>query len=193
MTDLMKINSWDELMVHDGVRALLRMMGEDPNRDGLRGTPARVVKAFMETVATTTTPAELLATTFEMDADEIVLVGPCSFTSICEHHLLPFHGQAWISYIPQGGRVVGLSKLPRLLDYYAARPQIQERLTTQVADAIEKHLTPQGTAVIIKSTHTCMTLRGARKAGAMMTTSVVHGSFRHEPEARAELFALLEV
>lgn len=183
----------DRFAAESGVRALLRLMGDDPDRDGLRDTPARVVRAFLENVDTSTDAEALLSVTFTVDVDEIVVVGPVPFTSMCEHHLLPFHGTAWLSYIPKDGVVVGLSKLPRLLDHFAARPQIQERLTNQVADAIDKHLRPQGVAVILKATHTCMTLRGARKSGAMMTTSALYGAFRDEPEARAELFALMGV
>lgn len=175
----------------DGIRALLVLVGEDPDRDGLAATPGRVVDAMVAATASEDDPDSLLAVTFEMDADQMVYVGPTAFASICEHHLLPFHGWGHVAYIPSHGRVVGLSKIPRVLDHYAARPQVQERLAEQVADALVKALDPLGVAVVLRASHACLALRGARKADAVMTTSVMRGAFRDEAEARAEFFALL--
>jgi GTP cyclohydrolase I len=175
-----------------GMRSLLRLMGEDPDRDGLASTPQRVLATMGEyRLRSESEVDKLLSVQFDEHHDEVILVGPVPFTSLCEHHLLPFTGVGQIAYIPGNGRIVGLSKLPRLLDHYAARPQVQERLTTQVADALDSRLAPMGVAVILTATHTCMTLRGVRKAGAQMTTSVNRGAFRDEPAARAELMALI--
>lgn len=176
----------------EGVRALLRLMGEDPERSGLLDTPARVVKAYREVSARPGDPATLLARTFddvEYPTDELIAVGPIPFTSLCEHHLLPFTGTAWIAYLP-GDSVVGLSKLPRLLDHFAQRPQVQERLTTQVADALVEHLDPEAAACVIHATHTCMSLRGVKKQGAAMVTSVLRGRFKTDDAMRAEFMAL---
>lgn len=183
----------DRTAAEDGVRALLRLMGEDPDREGLRDTPARVVRAYLELAERPGDPRELLARVFgdaAYPADEMVAVGPIEFTSVCEHHLLPFTGNAWIGYIPGGDRVVGLSKLPRLVDHYARRPQVQERLTTQIADAIEGGLAPTGVGVVVRASHSCMGLRGVRKPGAAMTTSVLRGAMRDKPAARAEFLDL---
>lgn len=177
-----------------GVRALLRLMGEDPEREGLLDTPARVVRAYRELADSPGDPAELLGKVFQdvdYPTDEMVAVGPIAFTSLCEHHLLPFTGTAWVAYIPMPDvGVVGLSKLPRLVEHYARRPQVQERLTTQIADAIQEHLDPVGAACVIRSTHSCMALRGVRKTGAEMVTSVLRGAFRDDPTVRAEFLAL---
>ena len=181
-----------EHRAQDGIRALLRLMGEDPERSGLLDTPARVVKAYREVSARPGDPATLLARTFddvEYPTDELIAVGPIPFTSLCEHHLLPFTGTAWIAYLP-GDSVVGLSKLPRLLDHFAQRPQVQERLTTQVADALVEHLDPEAAACVIHATHTCMSLRGVKKQGAAMVTSVLRGRFKTDDAMRAEFMAL---
>ena len=180
-------------VAEEGIRALLTMMGDNPNRDGLADTPARFVRALLDMTTSTADPATLLAVTFgdvDYPADQMVAVGPVSFVSLCEHHLLPFPGTAWIAYVPADGRVVGLSKLPRLLDHYAARPQVQERLTTQVADAIMEHARPLGAAVMIRAEHGCMAHRGVRKPGAAMVTAVMRGVFLDQPETRAEFLAL---
>jgi len=177
-----------------GLRSLLRLMGTDPDSPGLVETPGRVIDALCEYAdGGDTDVADLLKVQFDLGVDEIVHVGPVEFTSVCEHHLLPFHGVGHLAYIPAQGRVVGLSKLPRLLDHYAARPQMQERLTMQVADAICEHLAPVAVGVILRAQHTCLTLRGARKRDAEMTTSAMRGAFRDKPEARAELLALIGV
>jgi len=178
----------------EGVRALLRLMGEDPDREGLLDTPARVVKAFAEfTTPPPGDPAALLGRVFSdvgYPTDEMIAVGPIAFTSLCEHHLLPFTGDAWVAYLPSAKGVVGLSKIPRLLTHYAMRPQVQERLTTQVVDALDQHLSPDGAACIIRATHSCMSLRGIKAQGAAMVTSVLRGQFKDDPTVRAEFLAL---
>lgn len=177
-----------------GVRALLLAIGEDPDRPGLRETPRRVAKALRElTTPTGPNPQELLAVTFD-DADpapdQMITVGPIAFSSTCEHHLLPFQGHAFVAYIPgPTGSVVGLSKIARLVDWYARSLQIQERLTGQVTGAIEKHLDALGAACTIHSEHTCMTARGARKPGAVMRTTSLTGVFRSQTDTRMEFLA----
>lgn len=189
----------NEAGVHDddlarlGVRALLRLAGRDPDEPGLLDTPSRVVKAWREQTGRPGNPAALLATQFD-DAphyDELIAVGPVSFASVCEHHLLPFTGVAWVGYIPNGSGVVGLSKLARLVEHFARQPQIQERLTSQVTDALTEHLAPKGAACVIRATHTCMTIRGVRAHDAVMTTSSMTGALRDKAEARAEFMALV--
>ena len=182
----------DELDALQGVRALLRLMGEDPDREGLIETPARVVKAYREMADRPGDPAVLLAKTFgdvDYQPDQMIAVGPVEFTSMCEHHLLPFTGRAWVAYIPRA-EVVGLSKLGRIVDHYARRPQVQERLTSQIADALMAHLDPLGAGVVIEAGHSCMALRGVRKTGSLMTTSALHGAFKANPDTRAEFLAL---
>lgn len=175
-----------------GVRALLELAGEDPDRDGLVATPGRVVAAYLEMTARPGEPKELLARQFDAEGpiDQIIAVGPVPFTSTCEHHLMAFHGHAWIGYLPSNGKIVGLSKLPRLLEHFALRLQVQERMTRQVAEAIMEHAGALGAACVIKAKHSCMTNRGIRKPDAMMTTSHLIGPFRDNPECRAEFLAL---
>ena len=184
------------LDIHDtdlaqaGVRALLRLAGEDPDRPGLRKTPARVLKAWEEMTSSPGEVADLLSVTFD-DAgpvDEMVAVGPIDFTSLCEHHLLPFTGQAWIGYIPTGG-VIGLSKIPRLVEHYARRPQVQERLTGQITTAIDAHVDSQGSAAVLRAVHSCAEIRGVRKRAPMVTSSLT-GVFRDDPTVRHEFLAL---
>lgn len=188
-----QVNRADEFAL-DGVRDLLVAAGQDPERPGLVDTPRRVLKALKEaTTPTGVPPEELLAVTFS-DAspapDQMITLGPIPFSSTCEHHLLPFWGSAWVAYIPgPTGAVVGLSKLARLVDWYARSLQIQERLTAQVTGAIEKHLDALGAACAIEATHSCMTTRGARKPGATMRTTSLTGVFRDQPETRAEFLA----
>jgi len=173
-----------------GVRALLRLMGDDPDRDGLLDTPHRFVRAFCEVARPAGDPAVDLATVF----DEVetngspVVVGPIDFVSVCEHHLLPFTGQAWVGYVPVGGRVVGLSKLPRTVKHFAARPQVQERLTTQISQAIEDNVKADGVGVLIRARHSCMTLRGVQTPNAEMTTYDLRGSLDRHP-LRGEFFS----
>ena len=176
-----------------GVRALLELMGDDPDRDGVVDTPARVVKAYLELAARPGDPDVLLGKQFDVEhTDEMIVVGPVQFTSLCEHHLLPFTGEAWVAYVPgPGGKVVGLSKIPRLLMHYAARPQVQERLTGQITAALEEHLRPLGAACLIRSTHACMSLRGVKATGASMTTSSLTGIFRMG-EARNEFLTITD-
>lgn len=177
-----------------GVRDLLRATGTDPASPGLAATPERLWKALLE-IATPSGPPpdKLLTVTFgdvDYPSDQMVAVGPVPFTSLCEHHLLPFTGTAWIAYIPGAGGVVGLSKLPRLLDWFASRPQVQERLTSQVAHALEEHLQPVGAACVVRATHSCMSLRGVKKEGASMVTSVLLGAFKDNPTTRNEFMEL---
>ena len=174
------------------VRELLAAMGEDPTRDGLLDTPARVARAYAEMFAgLRQTPDEVLSTTFDLGHDEMVLVQDIEVYSTCEHHLVPFHGVAHVGYIPGlDGRITGLSKLARLVDVYAKRPQVQERLTTQVADALMRILEPRGVIVVIQCEHLCMSMRGIRKPGARTTTSAVRGQLR-DPATRAEAMSLI--
>ncbi|WP_040158678.1 GTP cyclohydrolase I FolE [Nigerium massiliense] len=174
------------------VREILLGIGEDPDRDGLRDTPARVARACDELFAgLTSDPAELLATTFDIHHEEMVLVKDIELVSVCEHHLLPFTGVAHVAYIPsKDGRVTGLSKLARLVDVYARRPQVQERLTGEIADALVTHLRPQGAMVVVEAEHQCMTMRGVRKPGSKTVTSAVRGGLRN-PATRAEAMSLI--
>ena len=174
------------------IRELLIAIGEDPDREGLRDTPARVAKSYEELVAgLDQNPEEVLTAVFEVGHDELVLVKDIEMWSMCEHHLVPFFGVAHVGYIPtDGGRVTGLSKLARVVDVFARRPQVQERLTTDIADALIKHLDPRGVIVVIEAEHLCMTMRGVRKAGARTITSAVRG-IMHQPATRAEAMALI--
>lgn len=181
----------DHDRVAAAVREILIGIGEDPDRDGLRDTPQRVARAYQEMfTGLETDPAEVLATTFEIAHDEMVLVRDIEVWSTCEHHLLPFTGVAHVAYIPANGRITGLSKLARLVDAFAKRPQVQERLTTQVADALVEHLKPQGVMVIIECEHLCMTMRGVRKPGSKTVTSAVRGVM-NSPATRAEAMSLI--
>lgn len=168
----------------EAVVALLEGIGEDPSRDGLRDTPRRVVKALAEmTVGYQHDPAQILGTVFDEDSDEMVVVRGIPFWSLCEHHMLPFHGAAHVAYLPDG-QVVGLSKIPRLVECFARRLQVQERMTAQVADALATHLRPRGVAVLIEGEHTCMRIRGIQREGTMVT-SAYRGALRDGP-ARSE-------
>lgn len=173
------------------VREILFAVGEDPDREGLRRTPERVADAYSELFSgLREDPRRHLDVTFDEHHHEMVVLRDIPFASVCEHHLLPFTGRAHIGYIPQG-RVVGLSKLARLVEGYARRPQVQERLTSEIADAIMETLRPDGCGVVIESVHTCMTVRGVRKAGATMVTSAMRDGFRRRPETREEFFAIV--
>jgi GTP cyclohydrolase I len=175
------------------VRELLIAVGVDPDRAGLKDTPARVARAYAETFAgLAMDPAEVLSTTFDEDHDELVLVRDIPMYSTCEHHLVPFHGMAHVGYIPGAdGRVTGLSKLARLVDVYALRPQVQERMTRQIADSLYEGLKPQGVIVVIEAEHLCMAMRGIRKPGSRTMTSAVRGIFRDNPATRAEAMSLV--
>jgi len=174
------------------VRELLLAVGENPDREGLLETPGRVARAYQEIFrGLAQEPADVLTTTFELGHDELVLVRDIEVYSTCEHHLLPFHGVAHVGYIPGAhGRVTGLSKLARLVDVYARRPQLQERLTTQVADALEAGLEPRGVLVVVECEHLCMSMRGVRKPGSRTITSAVRGQLR-DPATRAEAMSLV--
>jgi len=182
----------DQPRVAAAVRELLVAIGDDPDREGLRDTPARVARAYAEMfVGIDQSPDEVLATTFDIAHDELVLVKDIEVWSICEHHLVPFTGVAHVGYIPAvEGRITGLSKLARLVDVFAKRPQVQERLTTQVADALVEHLRPRGVIVVIECEHLCMTMRGVRKPGSKTVTSAVRGALRN-PATRAEAMSLI--
>lgn len=181
----------DTARVAAAVREILIAIGEDPDRDGLLETPERVARAYKEMFSgLESDPADVLAKTFEIDHDEMVLVRDIEVWSTCEHHLLPFTGVAHVAYIPAKGRITGLSKLARLVDAFAKRPQVQERLTTQVADALVEYLHPQGVMVVIECEHLCMTMRGVRKPGAKTVTSAVRGVMNN-PATRAEAMSLI--
>ncbi|MCQ1946403.1 GTP cyclohydrolase I FolE [Arthrobacter sp. zg-Y1171] len=182
----------DQPRIERAVREILLAIGEDPDRDGLRETPSRVAKSYTEIFSGLhQSPSDLLATTFDLDHEEMVLVKDIPFYSTCEHHLVPFHGTAHIGYIPSHeGKVTGLSKLARLVDIYARRPQVQERLTTQIVDALMTNLSPRGAIVVIECEHLCMSMRGVRKPGAKTVTSAVRGQLR-ETATRAEAMSLI--
>jgi len=177
--------------IEAAVRSILAAVGEDPDRDGLLETPARVARMYAEMFAgLKSDPGRHLAKVFTEDYDEIVLVRDISFCSMCEHHLLPFTGKAHIAYLPSG-KVVGLSKLARVVEEVARRPQVQERLTQTVADLVENRLEARGVAVVCESTHSCMTIRGVRKPGSLCLTSAMRGVFRDDPKSRAEVLGLI--
>jgi GTP cyclohydrolase I len=184
---------FDEKRAEAAVRELLYAMGEDPEREGLLETPARVARAYAELTAGLRMEAEdVLTTTFDIGHDELILVRDIELWSMCEHHLVPFTGVAHVGYIPaETGKITGLSKLARLVDVFAKRPQVQERLTTQVADALMEILEAQGVVVVIEAEHLCMTMRGVKKAGARTITSAVRGSMRDNASTRAEAMALI--
>ncbi len=178
----------DRERIEAAIREILIAIGEDPERDGLVKTPARVARMYEELfVGLAGEPNEYLETTFEHAHDEMIVVRDIPFYSMCEHHLLPFFGRATVGYIPNE-RIVGLSKLARVVEHLARRPQVQERLTCQVADHIEQVLDPVGVAVTIEAEHTCMTMRGVKKPGSQMVTSITRGAFRKNPATRAEFF-----
>ena len=183
----------DTERVERAVREILIAIGEDPERDGLLRTPARIAHMYEEIFAGLhEDPSRHLTVTFEADHDEMVLVRDIALYSICEHHLIPFHGRAHVAYIPgDDGRITGLSKLARLVDGFAKRPQVQERLTTQIADALVDALAPRGAFVLIEAEHLCMSMRGVRKPGTLTVTSAVRGLFKENPATRAEVMALL--
>jgi GTP cyclohydrolase I len=174
------------------VREFLIAIGEDPDREGLADTPARVARAAVEMYAgLRLEAADVLSRTFEIDHDEMVIVRDIPVYSVCEHHLLPFHGEAHIGYIPaKDGRVTGLSKLARLVEVFARRPQVQERITTQIADSLVSHLDAQGVIVVLEAEHLCMSMRGVRKPGSRTITSAVRGQLR-DPATRSEAMSLL--
>jgi GTP cyclohydrolase IA len=184
--------TFDQARAEAAVRELLIAIGEDPARDGLRETPARVARSYAEIFGGLwQEPEDVLTTTFDLGHDEMVLVKDIEVYSTCEHHLVPFHGVAHVGYIPNSdGRITGLSKLARLVDVFAKRPQLQERLTTQVADALTRLLAPRGVIVVVECEHLCMSMRGIRKPGAKTVTSAVRGQLR-DGATRAEAMSLI--
>ena len=184
--------AYDHEAVRRAVHDLLVAIGENPDRDGLRDTPQRVARAYREIFAGLwQEPEDVLTTVFDLGHDEMVLVKDIEVRSMCEHHLVPFTGVAHVGYIPsQDGRITGLSKLARLVDVYARRPQVQERMTTQVADSLMRILDPRGVIVVVECEHQCMSMRGIRKPGATTVTSAVRGQLR-DPVTRAEAMSLI--
>jgi GTP cyclohydrolase IA len=182
----------DQERVERAVRELLLAIGENPDRDGLSDTPARVARSYVEIFAgMRQNPGDVLTTNFEIGHKELILVKDIEVYSTCEHHLVPFHGVAHVGYIPgDDGRVTGLSKLARLVDVYARRPQVQERMTSQIADALCEHLAPLGVMVVIECEHLCMSMRGVRRPGSRTITSAVRGQLR-DPATRAEAMGLV--
>ena len=183
----------DQPRIAAAVREILLAVGLDPDGDGLAATPSRVARMYAEIFAgLDTEPADVLTTVFDADHDEMVLVRDIALASTCEHHLVPWIGVAHVGYIPnESGEITGLSKLARLVDVYAKRPQVQERLTSQVADALEQCLKPRGVIVVVEAEHLCMTIRGVRKPGAKTVTSAVRGQFRDSMSTRSEAMSLI--
>ena len=174
------------------VREILIATGEDPDREGLKDTPMRVARMYQELFCGLgEDPARHLETTFTEEYDELVMLRDIPFNSMCEHHLMPFEGKAHLAYLPKG-KVVGISKLARVVDAFAHRPQVQERLTSQIADILMSSLEAKGVAVLISATHTCMTCRGVRKPGSIMVTSAVRGLCKSDPRTRGEVMSLLQ-
>jgi len=183
----------DQPRIERAVREILIAIGEDPDRDGLIDTPARVARAYAEQFSGLSQhPEDVLGTVFDADHDELILVRDIEVYSTCEHHLVPFFGKAHVAYIPnEKGQITGLSKLARLVDVYARRPQVQERMTSQIADALMRVLEPRGALVVIEAEHLCMSMRGVRKPGAKTVTSAVRGCIRDSARTRAEAMSLL--
>jgi GTP cyclohydrolase I len=182
---------FDAEKIREGVKLILEGVGEDPTREGLINTPDRVARMYSEMFSgLNESSSTLLDTVFHEDYDEIVLLKDIEFFSVCEHHLMPFSGKAHVAYLP-GDKIVGLSKLVRVVEHFARRPQVQERLTAQIADLITQALEPKGVAVVLEATHTCMTLRGVRKPGSVMTTSAMRGVIRENLATRNEILGLI--
>lgn len=181
----------DKAKIEAAVRSILEAIGEDPEREGLLETPRRVAEMYEEIFSGLAGDPGQHLKTFSTEHEEMVTVRDIPLYSMCEHHLLPFTGCAHIAYIPKDGRVIGLSKLARIVDHFARRPQLQERLTSQIADFIEEELQPMGVAVIIEAEHLCMTMRGARAAGAKTQTSALRGCIKKDARTRSEVLALL--
>jgi GTP cyclohydrolase I len=183
----------DRGRIEKAVREILEAIGEDPDRDGMQRTPERVANMYAEVFSGLhTDPGDVLSVTFEAGHDEMVLERDIMFSSICEHHLVPFIGRAHVAYIPnEDGRITGLSKLARLVEGFSRRPQVQERLTSQIADTMERVLQPKGVLVVVEAEHLCMSMRGVRKPGAVTVTSAVRGLFRDSAATRAEAMAFI--
>jgi GTP cyclohydrolase I len=185
---------FDEAKIKEAVTSIIRAIGEDPEREGLLDTPTRIAEMYAELfMGLGRDPKEELSVSFEEGHREMVVVKDIPFYSMCEHHLLPFYGVAHIGYIPNSeGRVVGASKLARVVEIAAKRPQIQERLTTQIADAVTEGINPDGVAVVVQAEHLCMIMRGIKKPGSAIVTSALRGAFRNRTETRTEFFTLLQ-
>ncbi|GIN21051.1 MAG TPA: GTP cyclohydrolase I FolE [Bacillus bacterium] len=187
------MGKFDRKQIEEAVRMILEAIGEDPNREGLLDTPKRVAKMYEEVFAgINIDPEQYFETIFGEDHEELVLVKDIPFYSLCEHHLVPFFGKAHVAYIPRNGRVTGLSKLARAVEAVARRPQLQERITSTVADAIMKKLEPHGVMVIIEAEHMCMTMRGVKKPGSKTVTSAVRGIFLKDNQSRNEVLSLIK-
>jgi GTP cyclohydrolase I len=180
--------SVDTARIERAIYEILSAMGEDPDRDGLQATPSRVAAMYQELFSgLDEDPAEHLQVSFAAEHDEMVMVRDIPFASLCEHHMVPFMGRAHVAYIPgEDGRITGLSKFARLVDGYARRLQVQERMTTEIADAVEKALQPRGVLVVVEAEHLCMSMRGVKKPGTLTITSAVRGQFRTDSATRAE-------
>ena len=186
------IESVDQAAVREAVRRIIEAIGEDPGRPGLRDTPRRIAEAYAELFAGLyQDPLAVLGSGFEESHKEMVILKNIPFYSLCEHHFLPFHGQAHVGYVPEG-RIVGVSKIARVVDILARRPQMQERLTSQLADTLMEGLSPDGVAVVIEAEHLCLTMRGAQKPGTVMITSAIRGGFRRRGVTRAEFLSLVQ-
>ena len=193
LADSTELGGVDLEKIARGVRLILEGVGEDPERHGLQRTPQRVAEMFAElTAGMREDPREHVAPLPGDKHDEMVIVKDIHFASVCEHHLAPFVGKGHIAYIPKGGRIVGLSKLARLVDTFARRLQVQERLTSEIADTLYEVLQPVGVMVVMEAEHTCMTVRGVKKPGAMTITSAIRGGFRKDSRTRAEAMALIK-
>jgi len=185
---------FDQKRIKEAVRSIIEAIGEDPNREGLVDTPKRIAEMYAEIfMGINRDPTEELATAFEVGHREMVIVKDIPFYSMCEHHLLPFYGVAHVGYIPDvNGRVVGISKLARVVEIIARRPQIQENLTSEIAEAIIDGFNPSGVAVVVQAEHLCMIMRGIKKPGSAIITSAIRGTFRTHPDSRAEFFSLIQ-
>ncbi|HWO95020.1 MAG TPA: GTP cyclohydrolase I FolE [Bacillus sp. (in: firmicutes)] len=187
------MSSVNKEQIEQAIRLILEAVGEDPNREGLLDTPKRVAKMYEEVFSgLNEDPKEHFQTVFGEDHEELVLVKDIPFYSMCEHHLVPFYGKAHVAYIPRGGKVTGLSKLARAVDAVARRPQLQERITSTIADSIVETLEPHGVMVVVEAEHMCMTMRGVKKPGAMTVTSAVRGVLETDAAARAEVLSFIK-
>ncbi len=185
------VHPFDAEAVEESLHTLIRSLGEDAGREGLAGTPERMTRMYRELFeGLFLDPEEVLSVGFEEGHDEMVILREIPFYSMCEHHFLPFHGQAHVGYLPDG-RIVGLSKIARAVEIFAKRPQVQERMTTQIAECVERVLGARGVGVVIEAEHLCMTARGVRKPGSRMVTSAMRGLFRHDPQSRSEFLQLI--
>lgn len=193
MSDNPTIRKMDSAKIKEGVRLILEGIGEDPEREGLKGTPERVARMYAEIFCGLQyNPKDEVNVFFSENHDEMVLVKDIPVYSMCEHHFLPFYGKAHVAYIPREGRITGLSKLARVVEGFAKRPQLQERMTSQIADTLMEALNPLGVIVVIEAEHMCMTMRGIKKAGSKTLTSAVRGAFKSNEATRAEAFSLIK-